>query len=104
MFSPATIQPPTKRITHEPLRDPIGVRRRSLRELVRDAVDTAIEFATLGEATLSRPAMPAVPPAPHREHPHRRPDRRPRARRAGTLPARTQVCTTPTRSSSAERH
>src|ERR687885_341408 len=34
-------------------------KKRSLRELVRDAVDTAVEFATLGEASASARSAPA---------------------------------------------
>lgn len=70
--------------------------KRSLRELMRGAVATALEFATLDEAT-TMPAQPRqAPPAPGREHPHRRSlDRVPRARRAGMAPPRAQVCTSP---------
>lgn len=70
--------------------------KRSLRELMRGAVGTALEFATLGEATLA-PAHPRpAAPAPGPEHPHRRSLARvPRARRAGMTPPRAQVCTSP---------
>ena len=70
--------------------------KRSLRELMRGAVDTALEFATLGEATIT-PAQPRqAAPTPGREHPHRRSlDRVTRARRAGMTPPRPQVCTSP---------
>src|SRR3954452_12085428 len=81
---------------------------RSLRVLVRDAVDTALEFATLGEATVSRalPPEPASPgratplrpgsSAPTSEHPHRRPvGRIARARRPGGVAPRAQACVTP---------
>lgn len=105
MFSPATTQRPAQRITRERVHVPEKGTRRSLRELVRDAVDTAIEFATLGEANLSRPPKRLAPPAPHREHPHRRRlDRRTRARRAGTVPGRAHACTTPTHSPPAGHH
>ena len=52
--------------------------KRSLRELVREAVDTAAAFATLGEASAgSRSRATRSPPRgrahrPHAEHPHRR--------------------------------
>jgi hypothetical protein len=71
--------------------------RRSLRELLRGAAGTALEFATLGEATMPgttthRPA----PPTHVLEHPHRHMLRRPtRPRRPGAPPARAQVCTVP---------
>jgi hypothetical protein len=70
--------------------------RRSLRELMRGALGTALEFATLGEANLDgSPSRPA-PPAHVLEHPHRQALRRPlRPRRAGAPPARAQVCTAP---------
>ncbi len=84
MFSPSTTRRPNKR---------------SLRELLRAAVDTALEFATLGEATLSAgpPARPAAePPAAVPSHPHRRPaGRRRRARRPGGVGPRAQLCTAP---------
>src|SRR5215212_3347152 len=69
--------------------------KRSLRELVRGAVDTALEFATLGEATTPRPS-PRPDAAPRPEHPHRRPlDRHPRRRRPGMVRPRAQVCLSP---------
>jgi len=82
--------------------------RRSLRELVRGAVGTALEFATLGEATLGSAVLadgPASPPvvrmpaestAPTAAHPHRRQvARQSRRHRTGSVPARAQVCRTP---------
>jgi len=82
-------------------------RNRSLRERVREAVGTALEFATLGEATLG-PAEPQAPvphPMPARSarstaptfaHPHRRRlTRRQHARRSGSIRPRAQVCSTP---------
>ena len=81
--------------------------KRSLRELVRGAVGTALEFATLGEATLGsvavanpapRPvrARSAAPAAPTAVHPHRRRlSRQPPARRGGTVRPRAHVCRTP---------
>ena len=73
--------------------------KRSLRELVRGAVDTALEFATLGEANTPRQAITTPRPpaaAPTSEHPHRRRlDRHQRTRRPGTVDARAQVCRTP---------
>jgi hypothetical protein len=67
--------------------------KRSLRALVRGAMDTALELVTLGEAYA--PA-PTTPPAPTAGHPHRRPlDHRRRRRRPGTVAPRPQVCTTP---------
>jgi hypothetical protein len=71
--------------------------KRSLRELMRGAMDTALELVTLGEATaLTRqPAPPA--PAPTPEHPHRRRQlgHHRRKRRPGMVAPRPQVCTTP---------
>jgi hypothetical protein len=68
--------------------------KRSFRELMRGAMDTALEFATLGEATAQAPTTPA--PAPTAGHPHRRPlDHRRRRRRPGTVAPRPQVCTMP---------
>jgi hypothetical protein len=68
--------------------------KRSLRALVRGAMDTALEFVTLGEATA--PALTTPAPAPTAGHPHRRPlDHRRRRRRPGTVAPRPQVCTTP---------
>jgi hypothetical protein len=67
-------------------------RKRSLRELVREAVDTAAAFATLGEAQ----APQRAPTAPTREHPHRRSlGRHPRSRRPGQVARRAQVCVSP---------
>lgn len=61
--------------------------RRSVREAVRGALGTAIEFATLGESTLDTTVAP---------HPHRRPLTRPsRPRRDGAVRARACVCTLP---------
>jgi len=49
-------------------------KKRSLRELVREAVQTAAEFATLGEAQApERESRRGSPTAPTRVHPHRRP-------------------------------
>jgi hypothetical protein len=68
--------------------------KRSLRELMRGAMDTALEFVTLGEATAQAPTTPA--PAPTAGHPHRRRlDHRRRRARPGTVAPRPQVCTTP---------
>jgi hypothetical protein len=71
--------------------------RRSLRELMRGALGTALEFATLGEASFpDEPSSRPVAPAHVVEHPHRQALRRPtRPRRAGAPPARAQVCTAP---------
>jgi hypothetical protein len=82
--------------------------KRSFAALVRDAVDTALAFATLGEATsqgsLAEPAAAQPPAAPARqaatapsaEHPHRRQvGRTPRRRRPGETAPRAQVCVTP---------
>lgn len=82
MFSPSTTRRPNKR---------------SLRELLRAAVDTALEFATLGEATVSAPQVRhPEPPAAVASHPHRRPaSRRPRARRPGVAAPRAQPCSSP---------
>jgi hypothetical protein len=67
--------------------------KRSLRELVRGAVDTALELVTLGEAHLPARTTPAAPTA---VHPHRRQlDHRRRRRRTGMVPPRPQVCTSP---------
>ena len=81
--------------------------KRSLRELVRDAVGTALEFATLGEATLDpagrtdpapRPdrVRHVAPAAPIAAHPHRRRfmSQTP-PRRGGTVRPRALVCRTP---------
>jgi len=80
--------PPT--ITGRPL-------KRSFRELVREAVDTAAAFATLGEAGARELSTPTVSSAPTRVHPHRRPlGRHPRGkRRPGSVPSRAQVCVSP---------
>ena len=69
---------------------------RSWRELFREAVGTALEFATLGEATVpARPLRPA-PGAPTVEHTHGRSSGlRRRPRRPGMVPAAAQVCSTP---------
>ena len=79
-----SVRPPP--YLHEHMFPTLTTRRpsnRSLRERVRDAVGTALEFATLGEATLG-PAAPQAPvpqPAPAHSarstaptvaHPHRR--------------------------------
>ena len=82
--------------------------KRSFGALVRDAVDTALAFATLGEATsqgfVEEPtatSSEAAPPrpsatAPGTEHPHRRQvvsiQRR---HRPGRVAPRAQVCVTP---------
>jgi hypothetical protein len=98
--------------------------KRSLRELVRGAMDTALEFVTLGEAHL--PAKPAQAPrehvrrtpavsaavhphaaaaAPTAEHPHRRQlDHRRVRRRPGMVPPRPQVCTSPVHRPATHRH
>jgi hypothetical protein len=81
MFPPTTIGRPTKR---------------SLRELVREAVDTAAAFATLGEAMAPAHGMRTALSAPTREHPHRRHvGRHPRRRRPGSVAPRAPVCVTP---------
>jgi hypothetical protein len=68
--------------------------KRSLRALVRGAMDTALEFVTLGEATA--PVHRSLAPAPTAAHPHRRQlDHRRRRRRTGMVPPRPQVCITP---------
>jgi hypothetical protein len=72
--------------------------KRSFRELVREAVQTAAEFATLGEAQAPERALTRreAPTAPTRVHPHRRPlGRHPRRRRPGPATPRAQVCITP---------
>src|SRR4051794_21584484 len=81
--------------------------KRSFSELVRGAVDTALEFATLGEATsqgfVSEPASEGpvaierqVPPAPSIEPPPRRlVGRTPPRRRPGRVAPRPQACVTP---------
>jgi hypothetical protein len=72
-------------------------KKRSLRELVREAVGTAVELATLGEATLPvRTSDRGPSTAPRSEHPHRRQlGHHPRARRPGTVSPRAQVCRSP---------
>jgi hypothetical protein len=89
--------------------------KRSLRELVRGAVGTALEFATLGEATLGsvdaggpasrpRPVRSTWPAAPTAAHPHRRRlVAQPRARRGGMVRPRAQVCRTPLHPPAARR-
>jgi hypothetical protein len=68
--------------------------KRSLRELVRGAMDTALDLVTLGEAAGPAPTTPA--PAPTVGHPHRRQlDHRRRRHRPGMVGPRPQVCTTP---------
>ncbi len=82
--------------------------KRSFGALVRDAVDTALAFATLGEATsqgfVEEPVAAPVPAAsvrqaptaPSAEHPHRRQaGRTPRRHRPGRVAPRTQVCVSP---------
>ncbi|HEY0569950.1 MAG TPA: hypothetical protein VGD16_00255 [Enterovirga sp.] len=70
--------------------------KRSFRELVREAIDTAAAFATLGEAGAPVQDLPRASSAPTREHPHRRPlGRHPRRRRPGPAVPRAQVCVTP---------
>jgi hypothetical protein len=71
--------------------------RRSFRELMRGALGSALEFATLGEATIPDvPRAAPATPAPSREHPHRRALVRPsRPRRPGAVPPRPPVCTMP---------
>jgi hypothetical protein len=68
--------------------------KRSLRELVRGAMDTALELVTLGEA---RAFADRESPAPTVVHPHRRTldHRRKTRRRAGMTQPRPQVCTSP---------
>ena len=68
--------------------------KRSLRELVRGAMDTALELVTLGEANPSAKTMPAAPTV---VHPHRRTldHRRKSRKRQGMVPPRPQVCTSP---------
>jgi hypothetical protein len=67
--------------------------KRSLRELVRGAMDTALELVTLGEAL---PPAKTTPAAPTVAHPHRRQlDHRRRRRRPGMVAHRPQVCTAP---------
>jgi hypothetical protein len=71
-------------------------KKRSLRELVREAVDTAVEFTTLGEARLPTRDAHRPSSAPTSEHPHRRRiGHQPRTRRPGSVGPRTQVCVSP---------
>jgi hypothetical protein len=71
-------------------------RRSPLGALVRGAVDAALEFATLGEATAADPAIAPAAGAPGPRHPHRRRlARSVRARRDGAVTPRVQVCLTP---------
>ena len=82
--------------------------KRSFGALVRAAVDTALVFATLGEASsqgfveepAATPSGAAVArrasTAPSTEHPHRRQVvSTPRWRRPGRVAPRTQVCVSP---------
>jgi hypothetical protein len=79
-------------------------KKRSLRELMREAVGTAVEFATLGEATLEAPDRRPGLTAPNPGHPHRRHlGHRPRPRRPGMVSPRAQVCVTPVVPSSARQ-
>ena len=101
--------------THVPRLTTRRQTKRSLRELMRGAVGTALEFATLGEATLGpapaprqapRPAAArhAGPAAPTAVHPHRRHiARQLHPRRGGTVRPRAQACRTPV-SRPASRH
>jgi hypothetical protein len=67
-------------------------KRSPLSAMVRGAVDAALEFATLGEATAAAPAAGA----PGSEHPHRsRLPRSVRTRRDGSVTPRAQVCLAP---------
>ncbi|MDA0184283.1 hypothetical protein OJ997_28500 [Solirubrobacter phytolaccae] len=77
--------------------------KRSLRALVRGAMDTALELVTLGEANTSAKTTP--PSAPTVVHPHRRTldHRRNRRKRQGMVPPRPQVCTSPVHRPVAER-
>ncbi len=78
---------------------------RSIRERMRGALDSALEFATLGEATLDGlSSRTPVAPVHAREHPHRRALVRPtRPRRDGAIPPRAPVCTAPVSSTPAPR-
>ena len=82
--------------------------KRSFAALVRDAVDTALAFATLGEATsqgfVEEPVAAPVPAAetrqaptaPSAEHPHRRQiGRTPHRHRPGRVAPRAHVCVSP---------
>jgi hypothetical protein len=109
MFPPLTARRSEKRSLRELLRGAADrPEQGSLRELLRGAVGTALEFATLGEATAQarhpRPAPPApaagsprpAATAPIAEHPHRRQvGRIARRRRPGRVAPRAQVCVTP---------
>jgi hypothetical protein len=71
-------------------------KRSPLSAMVRGVVDAALEFATLGEATVAAPATTPAAGAPGSEHPHRpRLRRSARARRDGAVSPRAQVCLTP---------
>jgi hypothetical protein len=72
-------------------------KKRSLRELMREAVGTAVEFATLGEATIpARDPRRGGSTAPNHGHPHRlQIGHHPRTRRPGTVSPRAQVCVSP---------
>jgi len=88
MFPSTTTDSPTRRSPQS--------ERRSFSDLMRGALDTALEFATLGEAGLSQAASRPAAPALHRDHPHRRALVRPsRPRRDGAIRPRAQVCTAP---------
>ena len=108
MWAPGSVRP--RPYLHEHMFPTLTTRRpltRSLVERVREAVGTALEFATLGEATLGPaapqapaprpvPAPPARSTAPTVAHPHRRRlERQQHARRSGTVRPRAQVCSTP---------
>ena len=69
----------------------------SFREKVREAVGTAVELATLGEATLPAPHRREALDAPNPEHPHRRQlhGHHTRPRRPGMASPRAQVCVAP---------
>jgi hypothetical protein len=87
MFPSTTTESPTRRSASD---------RRSLSDLMRGALGTALEFATLGEATIPQAEDRPAPPAPFSEHPHRRALARPsRPRRDGAIRPRAQVCTAP---------
>ena len=97
MFPSTTTDSPARRPSEgDPSRRPSLGERRSLSDLMRGALDTALEFATLGEANLPRAASRPAPPAPFRDHPHRQALARPsRPRRDGAIRPRAQVCTAP---------
>ena len=68
----------------------------SLRELVREAVDTAAAFATLGESGAGLHEAHPARTAATREHPHLRLlGRHPRRRRPGSVAPCAQVCALP---------